>query len=166
MDPNPRLLAEPENWELATCLACDLRLATHLGRAAYGRCGPAPLPSDGARRRGRTWFVFGRGTKAGSRTMSWESLSPSTHSSPHSSPLSLWRPLYSSARRSAGASTKSATQPSLPRGSQEDPVSVARPLAEPGPERPATQWQEREKQQLHFCRDDRSPIGARSWEPV
>ena len=102
----------------------EKRFGTHLGRAAYGRCGSAPLPSDGARRRGRTWFVFGRGTKAGSRTMSWESLSPSTHSSPHSSPLSLWRPLYSSARRSAGGSTKSATQLSLPRGSQEDPVSV------------------------------------------
>ena len=28
MDPNPRLLAEPANWELATCLACVLRLAS------------------------------------------------------------------------------------------------------------------------------------------
>ncbi len=107
----------PGNWELATCLACDLRLATQLGRSAYGRCGSPPLPSDGARRRGRTWFVFGRGTKAGSRTMIWESPSPSTHSSPHSSLLSLWRPLYSSARRSAGGSTRSATQLSPPRGS-------------------------------------------------
>jgi hypothetical protein len=26
-----------------------------------------------------------------------------------------------------------------------DPVSVARPSAEPGPERPAAQWQERKK---------------------
>jgi hypothetical protein len=57
--------------------------------------------------------------------------------------LSLWRPLSSSARRSADGSTKSATQLSPLKGSQEDPVSVARPLAEPGPERPATQWQER-----------------------
>jgi hypothetical protein len=71
--------------------------------------------------------------------------------------------------------------------------------AEPGPERPATQWQDREtkakrmrplgfyeqrsllsrgpsgpprsgksgkEQQLHFCRDDRSPIGARSQEAL
>jgi hypothetical protein len=42
--------------------------------------------------------------------------------------LSLWRPLYSSARRSAGGSTKSATQLSLPRGSQEDPVSVGKAI--------------------------------------
>ena len=112
MDPNPRLLAEAANWELATCLACVLRPATHLGRAAYGRCGPTPLPSDGARRRGRIWFVFGRCTKAGPRTMIWESPSPNTHSSPRSSPLSPWRPLYSSARRSAGGSTESATRPS------------------------------------------------------